>query len=155
MAIAGGETTWGGWAAATVAACGAANAAVGVAAVDWDAICSCAFFKSDLILHRQDYLFHLGVGLLSKDSLYPSGCRDYLFHGMASKFLDFCRQGAIDSTEKSVNGMAFCCFLVVSVQALSELLGFASELQYFFGASFKLLKGCPGFVSYGADAQAR
>ena len=46
MAIAGGEATGGGWAAATVAAGGAVSAAVGVAAVDWDVICSCAFFKS-------------------------------------------------------------------------------------------------------------
>ena len=51
--------------------------------------------------------------------------------------------------------MAFCCFLVVRVQALSELLGLASELRYFLEASFELLKCCPGFVSYGADAQAR
>ena len=89
---------------------------------------------SDLILHRQDYLFHLGVGLFSEDSFYPSGCRYYLLHGTASEFLDFCRQRAIYSTEKSVNGMAFCCFLVVRVQALSKLLGFARELHYFFGA---------------------
>ena len=46
MAIAGGEATGRGWAAATVATGGAASAAVGVAAVDWDAICLCALFKS-------------------------------------------------------------------------------------------------------------
>ena len=46
MAIAGGEAAGGGWAATTVAAGVAASAAVGVAAVDWDAICSCALFKS-------------------------------------------------------------------------------------------------------------
>ena len=108
-----------------------------------------------MILHWQDYLLHFGVGLLSEDSLYPPGCRDYFLHGTASEFLDFCRQGAIDSTEKSVNGMALCCFFIARVQAFSELLGFACKLHYFFGASFKLLKCCPGFVSDGADAQAR
>ena len=35
-----GEAAGGGWAAATVVLGGAANAAVGVAAVAWDAICS-------------------------------------------------------------------------------------------------------------------
>ena len=46
MAIVGGEATGEGWAAATVAVGEAARAAVGVAAVDWDAICSWALFKS-------------------------------------------------------------------------------------------------------------
>ena len=95
---------------------------------------------SDLLLHCQDYLFHLGVGLLSEDSLYPSSCSDYLLHGTASEFLDFCRQRATDSTEKSVSGMAFCCFLVARVQAFSEPLDFDRELHYFFGASFKFLR---------------
>ena len=44
--LAGGEVAGGGWAAATALLGGAANAAVGVAAAAWDAICSCALAKS-------------------------------------------------------------------------------------------------------------
>ena len=44
--LAGGEVAGGGWAAATSLLGGAANAAVGVAAVAWEAICSCALAKS-------------------------------------------------------------------------------------------------------------
>ena len=44
--LAGGEVADGGWAAATSLLGGAANAAVGVAAAAWDAICSCALAKS-------------------------------------------------------------------------------------------------------------
>ena len=51
--------------------------------------------------------------------------------------------------------MALCGFVIARVQAFSELYGFTRELQYFLGASLKLLKDCPGFVSDGADAQAR
>ena len=38
--LAGGEAAGGGWAVATAVLGGAANAAVGVAAAAWDAICS-------------------------------------------------------------------------------------------------------------------
>ena len=44
--LAGGEVAGGGWAGATALLGGAANAAVGVAAVAWEAICSCALAKS-------------------------------------------------------------------------------------------------------------
>ena len=44
--LAGDEVAGSGWAAATALLGGAANAAVGVAAVVWDAICSCALAKS-------------------------------------------------------------------------------------------------------------
>ena len=43
--LADGEVAGGGWAAATALLGGAANAAVGVAAVAWEAICSCALAK--------------------------------------------------------------------------------------------------------------
>ena len=109
----------------------------------------------NLILHGQDDLFQFGVGLLSEDSLNPSGGRDYLLHGAASEFLDFRRQGAIDSAKKSVNSMALCRFIIARVQAFSKLFSFTCELHYFLGASLKLLKGCPGFISNRADAQAR
>ena len=42
----GAEAAGGGWAAATALLGGAANAVVGVAAVAWEAICSCALAKS-------------------------------------------------------------------------------------------------------------
>ena len=83
-----------------------------------------------------------GVRLLSEDSLNPSGSRDYLLRGMASEFLDLCRQRAIDGTEKSVNSMALRGFFVAGVQAFRELPGFACELYYFIRASFQLFKGC-------------
>ena len=41
-----GKLAGGGWAAATALLGGAANAVVGVAAVVWEAICSCALAKS-------------------------------------------------------------------------------------------------------------
>ena len=44
--LAGGEVAGGGWAAATALLGGAANSAVGVAAVAWEAICSCTLVKS-------------------------------------------------------------------------------------------------------------
>ena len=44
--LAGGEVAGGGWAAATALLGGAANAVVGVAAVAWEPICSCALAKS-------------------------------------------------------------------------------------------------------------
>ena len=44
--LAGGKVAGGGWAAATALLGGAANAAVGVATVAWEAICSCALAKS-------------------------------------------------------------------------------------------------------------
>ena len=44
--LAGGEAADGGWAAVIIAVGGAASAAVGVAAIAWDAICSWALAKS-------------------------------------------------------------------------------------------------------------
>ena len=102
-------------------------------------------------MHRQDDLLHFGVGLFSEDPLNPSGGRYYLLHGTASEFLDFCRQGAID--KRQWHGALL--LLHRGVQAVSELLSFTCELHYFLGASLELFKGCPGFVSDGADAQAR
>ena len=81
-------------------------------------------------------------------SILESGGCDYLFHGAAAEFLNF-------RGKESVNCMALCRFIIARMQAFGKLFSLTCELHYFLGASLELLKGCPGFVSDGADAQAR
>ena len=63
---------------------------------------------SDLVLHGLDDLFHPRVGPLLEDSFYPLSDGDHLFHGAASECLDFRRQRAIESVEKSINRVPLC-----------------------------------------------
>ena len=46
------------------------------------------FKDPDLILHCANQALHLGVGLLLKDFLDPSGSCDDFLHGPMSQFLD-------------------------------------------------------------------
>ena len=98
--------------AATVVADWAASAVVGVVAVSCDAICSCALFRSFVRIRIWSCIDKMICSILE------SGCSPRILSirrsaaTTASEFLDFCRQGAIDSTEKSVNGMALCCFFI-------------------------------------------
>ena len=86
----------------------------------------------DLALHGLDDLFHPRGGPLVEDSLYPSSSGDHFFHGAAAEFLDFCRQWAIESAEKSVNRVPLCRFIIVGMQAFGEFLGLSRQLNYFF-----------------------
>ena len=128
--LAGGEVAGGGWAAATALLGGAANAAVGVAAVAWEAICSCALAKSLVriwIWFCMDWM----ICSILEDSLYPSRSGDH-FHGAAAEFLDFRRQWAIESADKSVNCVPLCRFIIAGMQAFGEFLGLSRQLNYFF-----------------------
>ena len=129
--LAGGEAAGDGWAAATVVFGGAANAAVGVAAVAWDAICSWALAKSLVRIRIWSCIDWMTCSIL-EDSFYPSSGGDHRFHGVASEFLDFCRQGVIESDEKSVNRVPLCRFLISGMQVLGEFLGLSCDLNYFF-----------------------
>ena len=86
----------------------------------------------NLALHGLDDLFHPRSGPLLEDSLYPSSSGDHFFHGATAEFLDFRRQWAIKSAEKSVNRMPLCRFLIAWMQALGKFLGLSCQLNYFF-----------------------
>ena len=86
----------------------------------------------DLVLHGLDDLFHSRDGPLLEDSLYPSSSGNHFLHGAAAEFLDFRRQWAIESAEKSVNRMPLCCFIIAGMQAFGEFLGLSRKLNYFF-----------------------
>ena len=86
----------------------------------------------NLALHGLDDLFRPRGGPLLEDPLYPSSSGDHFFHGAAAEFLDLRRQWVIESTEKSVNHVQFCCFLIAGMQALGEFLGLSCQLNYFF-----------------------
>ena len=85
----------------------------------------------NLVMHGLDDLFHPRGGPLLEYSFIPSRGSDHLFHGAASEFLDFRRQWAIESAEKSFNRVPFCRFLITGMQMLGEFLGFSRELNYF------------------------
>ena len=82
-----------------------------------------------------------GVGLFAEDPLNPLRGRDYLLHGAAAEFLDFRGQGAVNSTKKRVNCVAFCRFSIAGMQAFGKLFSLTCELHYFLGASLKFFKG--------------
>ena len=86
----------------------------------------------NLALHGLDDLFYPRGGPLLEDPLYPSSSGDHFFHGAAAKFLDFRRQWAIESAEKSVNRVPLCCFLIAGMQAFGEFLGLSCQLNYLF-----------------------
>ena len=86
----------------------------------------------DLVLHGLDDLFHPRGGPLLEDSLYPSSSSDHFFHGAAAELLDFRRQWAIESAEKSVNHVLLSRFIIAGMQAFGEFLGLSRQLNYFF-----------------------
>ena len=86
----------------------------------------------DLVLHGLDDLFHPRGGPLLEDSLYPSSSGDHFFRGAAAEFLDYRRQWAIESAEKSVNRVPLCRFIITGMQAFGEFLGLSRQLNYFF-----------------------
>ena len=92
MAIAGSEATGEGWAAATVAVGEAASAAVGVAVVDWDAICSCALFKSFMRIQIWSCIDKISCSILE------SGC--------SPRILSIRRAAA--TTSSMVRHLSFC-----------------------------------------------
>ena len=134
--LAGDEVAGGGWAAATALLGGAAKTAVGVAAVAWEAICLCALAKSLVriwIWLCMDWMI-CSIPEVGRSSriLYPSSSGDHFFHGAAAEFLDFRRQWAIESAEKSVNRVPLCRFIITGMQAFGEFLGLSRQLNYFF-----------------------
>ena len=86
----------------------------------------------NLALHGLDELLHSRGGTLLEDPLYPSSSGDHFFHGALAEFLDFRRQWAIESAEKSVNRVPLCRFLIAGMQAFGEFLSLSCQLNYFF-----------------------
>ena len=112
------------------------------------------FKDLDLVLHCANQAVHLGVGLLLQDFLDPSGgCYDFL-HGPMSQFLDFSGEGPIQCSQEDVGGVTLGGFLVSGMKSFGEFFRLASKLHCVLGAICQILEGCPGFVSYRADAEA-
>ena len=117
--LAGGEVAGGGWAAATEMLGGAANADGRGSGRHLGCHLFVRFGQIlsedlDLVLHGLDDLFHPRGGPLLEDSLYQSSSGDHFFHGAASEFLDFRRQWAVESAEKSVNRVPLCHLLITA-----------------------------------------
>ena len=56
--------------------------------------------------------------------------------------------------QKGIDSVSLGGFLVPRMKPLGEFFCLASEPYYVFGAFSSAFEGCPGFVSYGANAEA-
>ena len=71
--------------------------------------------EPNLILHRGDKTFHLGIRLFLQELLYSPSRGDHIFQRAAPQFLYFCIQRSLQYTQKRVNGMTLSRFLVARV----------------------------------------
>ena len=71
--------------------------------------------EPNLILHRGDQTFHLGIRLFLQDLLYSPSRGDHIFQCAAPQLLYFCGQRSLQCTQKRVNGMTLSRFLIARV----------------------------------------